>query len=363
LKIYFSNLWYPTPVSIIIISGSSGLIGNETVRYFCGKGFDVIGIDNNFRFKFFGNDGDTSKVRKELESRFTNYKHFDADIRDIDSLKKIFMYYGESIKLVIHAAAQPSHDWAAKDPILDFQVNSLGTLNMLENTRQFCHEAVFIFMSTNKVYGDKSNNLTYTELETRYIPDDIYDYKNLGISEEFPIDQSLHSLFGVNKLSADLLTQEYGRYFGMKTTCLRGGCLSGPTHQGAELHGFLSYLVKCAVTKKHYSIFGYKGKQVRDNLHSKDVASAFWEIFLDPGSGEVFNLGGGKYSNISILEAINYLKNKGHELDFDIKDSPRIGDHKWWISDLSKFQAKYPDWKVSRDSFQIIDETIEALIS
>jgi CDP-paratose 2-epimerase len=347
----------------VIISGSSGLIGNESVRFFCNKGFTVVGIDNNFRFKFFGNDGDTSKVRQELEETYSNYKHFDADIRDIDLLKNIFMEFGESIKLVIHAAAQPSHDWAAKDPILDFQVNSLGTLNMLESTRLFCSNAVFIYMSTNKVYGDRSNYLKYTELETRYSPDDNYDYKSFGIGEDFPIDQSLHSLFGVNKLSADLLTQEYGRYFGMKTTCLRGGCLSGPTHQGAELHGFLSYLVKCAVTKKHYSIYGYKGKQVRDNLHSKDVASAFWEIYSNPGSGEVFNLGGGKYSNISILEAINYLNINGYKLDFDIMDTPRIGDHKWWISDLSKFEAKYPNWKVSRDSFQIIDETIAALTS
>jgi CDP-paratose 2-epimerase len=345
----------------VIISGSSGLIGNEAVRFFCNKGFDVVGIDNNFRFKFFGNDGDTTKVRKELEVNFQNYKHFDVDIREIESLKKIFSLYGKSIGLVIHAAAQPSHDWAAKDPILDFQVNSLGTLNMLEATREYCAEATFIYMSTNKVYGDRPNLLTYVESETRFIPEESYDYKNLGIGETFPIDQSLHSLFGVNKLSADLLTQEYGRYFGLKTTCLRGGCLSGPTHQGAELHGFLSYLVKCAVTKKHYSIFGYKGKQVRDNLHSRDVANAFWEIFSNPGIGEVFNLGGGKYSNISILEAINYLSKKGFDLEFDVIEHARIGDHKWWISDLSKFEKKYPKWQVTRNSFQIIDETIDAL--
>jgi len=350
-------------MATVVISGSSGLIGNEAVRFFSNKGFDVIGIDNNFRLKFFGNDGDTSKVRAELETNFPNYKHFDVDIRDINSLKNIFSNYGESITLVIHAAAQPSHDWAAKDPILDFQVNSLGTLNMLENTREFCAEATFIFMSTNKVYGDRSNSLTYVESEKRFNPDEDYDYKNLGIGETFPIDQSLHSLFGVNKLSADLLTQEYGRYFGLKTTCLRGGCLSGPTHQGAELHGFLSYLVKCAVTKKHYSVYGYKGKQVRDNLHSADVANAFWEISSNPGSGEVFNLGGGRYSNISILEAIDYLSTKGFDLDFDVIENPRVGDHKWWISDLSKFESKYPNWKVTRNSYQIIDETIEALLS
>ncbi|CAB4572782.1 unannotated protein [freshwater metagenome] len=350
-------------MSIVIISGSSGLIGNEATRFFCEKGFDVVGIDNNFRFKFFGSDGDTSKVRKELEGQYSNYKHYDVDIRDIESLQSIFSKFGGSIKLVIHAAAQPSHDWATKDPILDFQVNSLGTLNMLESTRQFCEEAVFIYMSTNKVYGDRPNLLRYSESETRYIPDESYEYKSLGISESFPIDQSLHSLFGVNKLSADLLTQEYGRYFGMKTTCLRGGCLSGPTHQGAELHGFLSYLVKCAVTKKRYTIYGYKGKQVRDNLHSRDVANAFWEIFSNPGVSEVFNLGGGKYSNISILEAINYLKKIGYELDFDLIEKPRVGDHKWWISDLSRFEKRFPDWKVTRNSFQIIDESIDALTS
>ena len=360
---YATSCWYLRCVSVVIISGSSGLIGNESVRFFCDKGFNVVGIDNNFRFKFFGNDGDTSKVRKELEGKYSNYKHFDVDIRDLDSLKKIYEHYSKSIKLVIHAAAQPSHDWAAKDPILDFQVNSLGTLNMLESTRQFCKDAVFIYMSTNKVYGDRSNFLSYIELETRYSPDNIYDYANSGFNEDFPTDQSLHSLFGVNKLSADLLTQEYGRYFGIKTTCLRGGCLSGPTHQGAELHGFLSYLVKCAVTNKHYSIYGYKGKQVRDNLHSKDVVSAFWEIFSNPGSGEVFNLGGGKYSNISILEAINYLSKRGHQLDFNILENHRIGDHQWWISDLNKFQKKYPNWKVTKNSFEIIDETIEALLN
>jgi CDP-paratose 2-epimerase len=350
-------------MSTVIISGSSGLIGNEAARFFCNKGFDVIGIDNNFRLKFFGTDGDTGKVRKELEDKFSNYKHFDKDIRDFDSLKRIFLSHGKSIDLVIHAAAQPSHDWAANDPILDFQVNSLGTLNMLECTREFCPDATFIYMSTNKVYGDRSNSLNYVEMETRFSPNENYDYRNLGIGETFPIDQSLHSLFGVNKLSADLLTQEYGRYFGLKTTCLRGGCLSGPTHQGAELHGFLSYLVKCAVTKKHYSIYGYKGKQVRDNLHSKDVAQAFWEIFSNPGIGEVFNLGGGKYSNISILEAIAYLSAKGFDLDYDVLDNPRVGDHKWWISDLSKFEKKYSNWKVSRNSYQIIDETIQALLA
>jgi CDP-paratose 2-epimerase len=348
-------------MSIALITGSSGLVGNEAVRYFCEKGFDVIGIDNNFRMHFFGEDGDTSRIRQEIELNYKNYKHFDVDIRNMAELRRIFSLHKSKIEVVIHAAAQPSHDWAVKDPNLDFQINSVGTLNLLECTREFSPDSVFIYMSTNKVYGDRPNSLNYLEELTRYTPDQSYSFASSGFDETFPIDQSLHSLFGVSKLSADLLVQEYGKYFGMKTTCLRGGCLSGPTHKGAELHGFLSYLVKCAVKSKEYKIFGYKGKQVRDNLHSHDVALAFWEIFMNPQSGEVFNLGGGKYSNISILEAIAYLETKGFDLDYKVSETARIGDHKWWISDLSKFQSAYPNWSVSKNSFEIIDETIQAL--
>ncbi len=347
----------------VLVTGSCGLIGNESVRFFSDKGFDVIGIDNNFRLQFFGSDGDTSKVKNELQKNFKSYKHFDVDIRNLSKIEKIFKRYAYDLELIIHAAAQPSHDWAAKDPLMDFEVNARGTLNLLECTRGFSPKATFIYMSTNKVYGDSPNRLNYIETPTRFSPVDADVFYAEGFDEQFSIDQSMHSLFGVNKLSADLLTQEYGRYFDIKTTTLRGGCLSGPTHQGAELHGFLSYLVKCAVSGNKYTIFGYKGKQVRDNLHSKDVVSAFWEIYLEPKSGAVYNLGGGEHSNISILEAINYLSDKGFELDYEVTDKTRKGDHKWWISNVSKFKKDYPNWKVTLNSNQIIQETIEALLN
>ena len=347
----------------ILVTGSCGLIGNESVRFFSAKGFDVIGIDNNFRLKFFGSDGDTSEVKMELQRNFNNYKHFDVDIRNLSEVENIFKHYSVDLQLIIHAAAQPSHDWAAKDPLVDFEVNTQGTLNLLECTRQFSPSATFIYMSTNKVYGDSPNRLDYIETPSRFSPIDGKVFYKDGFDELFSVDQSMHSLFGVNKLSADLLTQEYGRYFGMKTICLRGGCLSGPTHKGAELHGFLSYLVKCAVKKKKYTIFGYKGKQVRDNLHSKDVVSAFWEVYLNPKSASVYNLGGGKYSNISILEAITYLAEEGFELDYQISSESRKGDHKWWISNVSKFENDYPEWKVTVNSTEIIKETIDALLN
>jgi CDP-paratose 2-epimerase len=348
-------------MSLIIITGSNGLIGNEAVRFFCEKGFDVVGIDNNFRKLFFGDDGDTSLVKSGLIKKYSNYKHHDTDIRDSEKINEIFKILNKSINLIIHTAAQPSHDWAAKDPILDFQVNSLGTLNLLEATRNFSPEAPFIFMSTNKVYGDRSNTLNYTEGDKRFDLSEDSPYRLKGFNENFPIDQSLHSLFGVNKLSADILTQEYGRYFGLKTTALRGGCLSGPTHQGAELHGFLSYLVKCAFLNKEYKIYGYKGKQVRDNLHSYDVVKAFWEIYQNPKSGEVYNLGGGMHSNISILEAIDYLHSKDYPLKYSVEAKNRIGDHRWWVSDIAKFKTDFPNWEVTKSAHEIIDETLEAL--
>jgi CDP-paratose 2-epimerase len=350
-------------MALVIITGSNGLIGNEAVRFFSDKGFDVVGIDNNFRKIFFGNDGDTSLVKENLIRNYSNYKHYDSDIRSSEEIIEIFKIYKNSISLVIHAAAQPSHDWAAKDPLLDFQVNTLGTLNLLEATRNFCPEATFIYMSTNKVYGDRSNSFEYIEGERRFnlSKDNIYKLK--GFDENLSIDQSLHSLFGVNKLSADLLSQEYGRYFGLKTITLRGGCLSGPTHQGAELHGFLSYLVKCAFLNKEYKIYGYKGKQVRDNLHSYDVVKAFWEIYQNPKSGDVYNLGGGIDSNISILEAIDYLESKNYHLKYSVEPKNRMGDHRWWISDITKFKNDFPNWKVTKNAHEIIDETLEALIS
>lgn len=349
-------------MSVVLVTGSSGLVGAETVRKFCSLGFEVVGIDNNLRSYFFGADGDTVKVQTSMISSLHKFIHFDFDIRDKSQLAKVFSHFGKSIELVVHSAAQPSHDWAARDPEMDFSVNANGTLNLLECLRKYSPESVFIYMSTNKVYGDLPNHMNYSESKFRYNLKE-ESFSENGFDESLSIDQSMHSLFGVSKLSGDLLTQEYGRYFGLKTVCLRGGCLSGPGHQGAELHGFLSYLVKCAVRNSPYTIFGYKGKQVRDNLHSRDVASAFWEIYQKPQFGEVFNIGGGKYSNISILEAVNYLTIRGFDLQFKVEEQERKGDHKWWISNLTKFEQTYPKWKVTRNSFEIIDETIDALIN
>ncbi len=344
-----------------LITGSTGLIGNESVRFLHDKGYKVIGVDNNLRKYFFGENGDTSPVKKELLADYPQYHHVDIDIRNYQQLEKVFFEHGQSIEVIIHAAAQPSHDWAAKEVFTDFEVNANGTLNLLELFRKYSANAVFIYMSTNKVYGDFTNKFNYIEEEYRWNLDRKSQYASLGFDETIPVDGSLHSLFGVSKLSADLLVQEYGRYYSLQTTCLRGGCLSGPTHKGAELHGFLSYLVKCAVTKKPYKVFGYKGKQVRDNLHSADLVEAFWEIIQKPGISQVFNVGGTMDSNISILEAIKYLNEVGYKLKFEIENENRKGDHIWWISDMSKFKKQYPTWKVKRDSFQIIDETISAL--
>lgn len=344
-----------------LITGSTGLIGNESVRFFHDKGYKVIGIDNNLRRYFFGDNGDTSPVKKELLADYPQYEHADIDIRNFRELEKVFFDHGKSIEVIIHAAAQPSHDWAAKEVFTDFEVNANGTLNLLELYRKYSAHAVFIYMSTNKVYGDFTNKFNYIEEEYRWNLERKSQYTNLGFDESISVDNSLHSLFGVSKLSADLLVQEYGRYYSLQTTCLRGGCLSGPSHKGAELHGFLSYLVKCSVTKKPYKVFGYKGKQVRDNLHSADLVEAFWEIIQKPGISQVFNVGGTMASNISILEAINYLAEVGYKLEFEIENENRKGDHIWWISDMSKFKKQYPSWKIKRDSFKIIDETISAL--
>jgi CDP-paratose 2-epimerase len=344
-----------------LITGSTGLIGNESVRFLHSMGYKVIGVDNNLRKYFFGDNGDTSSVKKELLSDYPHYLHEDIDIRNYQALEKVFLEYGKSIEVIIHAAAQPSHDWAAKEVFTDFEVNANGTLNLLELYRKHSASAVFIYMSTNKVYGDYTNSFQYIEEDYRWAIDKNSRYANLGFDETISVDNSLHSLFGVSKLSADLLVQEYGRYYSLQTTCLRGGCLSGPTHKGAELHGFLSYLIKCAVTKKPYKVFGYKGKQVRDNLHSADLVDAFWEIIQKPGISQVFNVGGTMDSNISILEAIKYLSEVGYNLEYEIEIENRKGDHIWWVTDMSRFKQKYPNWNVKRDSFRIIDETISAL--
>ena len=348
----------------LIITGSAGLIGSESVKFFHEKGFNIIGIDNDMRAYFFGKDASTSWVTDSLKKSLKNFQHFNADIRDFEELDKIFKKYSGEIEGIIHTAAQPSHDWAAKEPLTDFSINANGTLNLLELTRKYCENAVFIFTSTNKVYGDLPNYLPLVEEESRWEIDKNHKFYQFGIDESMSIDNSKHSLFGVSKVAADVLVQEYGKYFGMKTVIFRGGCLTGPAHNGAELHGFLAYLVLCAVNNKDYTIFGYKGKQVRDNIHSKDLIQAFWSFFQEPRSGEVYNMGGSRYSNVSMLEAINLIKEiSGHQLNYTVSNEARIGDHIWYISDVRKFQSHYPQWKYTYDINKILTEMITGVES
>src|SRR5437016_2222084 len=321
-------------MSVAIVTGSSGLVGSETVKLLHEKGLDIVGIDNNMREYFFGEDGSIEWNTTLLKKSLKNFSHVPVDIRDQEGIERIFKQRGRDISLIVHAASQPSHDWAAKEPFTDFTVNANGTLVLLEATRRYCPEAVFIFTSTNKVYGDKPNELPLVEHETRWEVDESHAYFEHGIDETMTIDQSKHSLFGVSKVAADVLTQEYGRYFGIKTGTFRGGCLTGPAHSGAELHGFLAYLVKCAITAKPYTIYGYKGKQVRDNIHSYDLVTAFWNFFQKPIAGEVYNMGGSRHSNCSMLEAIAYTEElTGKRLNYTMSGDARSGDHIWWISD------------------------------
>ena len=337
-------------MNIALVTGSAGLIGSESVAFFSSKFDLVIGIDNNLRQYFFGTDGNTEWNRNRLAEQYSNYRHYSADIRNPEELEKIFKEYGTDIKLIVHAAAQPSHDWAAREPFTDFSVNANGTLNMLEMNRLHCPEAVFIFTSTNKVYGDNPNYLPLVELETRWeIAEDHAYYKD-GIDEHLSIDHTKHSLFGASKVAADVLVQEYGRYFGMKTGVFRGGCLTGPNHSGAQLHGFLSYLMKCAINGNHYTIFGYKGKQVRDNIHSYDLVNMFWHFYQNPRSGEVYNAGGGRYANCSMIEAIRLCEQiSGNKMNYSYTEGNRIGDHIWYISNLNKFKEHYPGWNWTYD--------------
>ena len=351
-------------MSVAIITGSAGLIGAEATRFFAAKGLDIVGIDNDMRRYFFGEDASTAWSRQRLEASVKRYRHYDIDIRDQSALEAIFKTYGSNIILVLHTAAQPSHDWAAREPFTDFTVNANGTLNLLEFTRRYAPEAIFIFISTNKVYGDTPNHLPLVELETRWELDPNHPFSTAGIDETMSIDATLHSLFGASKIAADVLVQEYGRYFGMKTACFRGGCLTGPGHSGAQLHGFLAYLVKCAVTDTPYTVFGYKGKQVRDNIHSYDLVSAFWHFFLEPRSGEVYNLGGGRFSNCSMLEAIAITERLiGRPMRWSYSENNRIGDHIWWISDIRKMQAHYPDWSLTYNIERIIAEIYEEQVA
>ncbi len=341
----------------IIVTGAAGLIGSETVRYFAGKGHRVIGIDNDMRAYFFGQNASTAWKREHLIANYPTYHHADIDIRNYAACERLFLEHSRDIALIVHTAAQPSHDWAAREPLTDFAINANGTHNLLELTRLHAPKAVFVFLSTNKVYGDTPNRLPLVEQEMRWEVEPGHAYAQHGIDEKMSIDASTHSLFGVSKCAADLLVQEYGRYFGMKTACLRGGCLTGPSHSGAELHGFLSYLVQCAVTGRRYTIFGYKGKQVRDNIHSYDLVSAIDAIFRNPPAGEAYNIGGGRTSNCSLLEAIAIAEElTGKPMNKDYQDGNRIGDHIWWISDLRKFKSAYPEWQLTYDVPAIMRE-------
>lgn len=337
----------------ILVTGSGGLIGSETVNFYCKNGDNVYGIDNNMRAYFFGAEGSTKESVKKHSEIYKNYHHNEIDIRDVDKIEELFKT--TKFDLIVHTAAQPSHDWAAKEPMTDFSVNANGTLNLLENYRKYSPEGVFIFTSTNKVYGDGPNTLPLIEKKTRYEINPSHKYKN-GITEDFPLDNSTHSLFGVSKAAADLMVQEYGRYFNLRTGIFRGGCLTGSGHAGVEQHGFLSYLVKCILTGRKYMIYGYKGKQVRDNIHAHDLISAFDHFYKNPKMGEVYNIGGSRFANISILEAIEKIeKISGRTAKVQYFDKNRIGDHIWYISSVEKFKKHYPDWKYEYD----IDATIE----
>jgi CDP-paratose 2-epimerase len=348
-------------VSVVLLTGSSGLIGSEAAVYFGRLGFDVVGVDNDMRQIFFGPEASTSwnrtRVRDILGKRYT---HYDLDIRDRDRILAIFARYGAAIELVIHAAAQPSHDWAAREPFTDFDINAVGTLNLLEATRLHANDATFIFTSTNKVYGDQPNSLPFLELETRWEIDQRHTYWD-GIREDMSIDLSLHSLFGASKVAADVLVQEYGRYFGMRTVCFRGGTLTGPNHSAAELHGFLAYVMRCVMTRTPYRVFGYKGKQVRDAIHSQDLVHAFHEFFQAPRVAAVYNIGGGRFSNASVIEAIQLSEDiAGTELSWTYQEANRIGDHLWWIGNNDLFRSHYPNWNLEYDVRMILEEIYQA---
>jgi CDP-paratose 2-epimerase len=340
---------------VAIISGSGGLIGSESVRHFIEAGYDVVGLENDMRASFFGADASTAHTTETLVERYREeFSSREIDIRDADGVAQAFAEHASEIELVIHTAAQPSHDWAASDPQTDFSVNANGTLNLLEATRRYAPTATFVFCSTNKVYGDLPNQLPLVELERRLeLPSDHRYYR--GIDPTISIDGSTHSLFGVSKAAADLLVQEYGRYFDMPTVCFRGGCLTGPNHAGTQLHGFLSYLMRCTMTGDPYTVFGYGGKQVRDNIHAADLVAAFEAFHRRPQAAAVYNIGGGRQSNCSMLEAIELCQEiAGRELSWDLGEENRIGDHRWWISDLEPFKRDYPGWDINYDVRDIL---------
>jgi len=347
----------------IIVTGSAGLIGSETVKHFGKTGQRVVGIDNDMRSRFFGAEASTRTARDQLIETIADYEHHDLDIRDAEAVRDVFQKHARQISAVVHTAAQPSHDWAARDPQMDFTVNANGTLNLLEAAREVCPEAPFVFTSTNKVYGDTPNRLPLRELPMRWEIAPGHEYEP-GISETMSIDHTKHSLFGASKVAADVLVQEYGRYFGMPTACFRGGCLTGPAHAGTELHGFLSYLMKCTVTGRPYRVFGYNGRQVRDNIHSFDLVEAFAAFIEAPRSGEVYNLGGGRHSNCSMREAIEFCEEiSGKGLTWTYEEDNRVGDHIWWISDVRKFQKHYPSWSFRYGLREILEEIHKAVVA
>ena len=344
-------------MSVVVITGSAGLVGSEAAAFFAGLGLDVVGIDNDMRQRFFGAEASTEWNRKRLEATLGGrYTHHHIDIRDQAAIGTVFARHGKATTLVIHAAAQPSHEWAARHPATDFAINAGGTTNLLEATRTYCPDAVFIHLSTNKVYGDRANSLPLVEYPSRWEIKDSHPFTN-GIDESMSIDGTMHSLFGASKVAADIMVQEYARYFGLRTTVFRAGCLSGPGHAGTELHGFLAYLMRCAATGRPYTVFGHQGKQVRDNIHSADLIAAFAEVHTDPGAGEVFNIGGGRTSNCSILEAIGECEAVcGREVSWSYDRQARRGDHIWWVSDNSRFESRYPDWRLRHSTADILRE-------
>lgn len=351
-------------MDIALITGAAGLIGAEAVRFFSNQNMKVVGVDNNMRRTFFGDDASTEWSRRQLEAQISDYDHHDLDIRDRDAMDRVFRTYGHDIKVVIHTAAQPSHDWAAQDPCMDFSVNATGTVVLLECTRTHCPDAPFIFTSTNKVYGERPNELPLVELDTRWEVDAEHPYHAHGIDESMPVDQTRHCLMGASKLAADAMVQEYGRYYGLRTACFRGGCLTGPGHSGTMMHGFLSYLVKCAITGDPYTIFGYQGKQVRDNIHAHDLVNMLWHFYQAPRPGEVYNAGGSRHSNCSMQEAITICEElTGRKMNVTLSQKNRVGDHIWYISDTRKFQSHYPTWSYTYDLRRIIQEIFDGLSS
>ena len=333
-----------------LITGSAGLVGSAAVSRFARQGWQVLGVDNDQRQQFFGPAASTRDTRAALQAAFPSYRHYDLDVRNEVAVEALFADHGRAIELIVHAAAQPSHDWAASAPFVDFQINAAATLYLLEMTRRHCPDAVFIYASTNKVYGDATNDLPFIEQPTRWELDPGHEYAAAGVSESLRIDRSLHSLFGCSKLAADVLVQEYGRYFGLRTGCFRCGCVTGGNHAGVEQHGFLAHLMRCAVSRQPYVVYGYKGKQVRDNIHADDLVAAFDQFYRSPRAGEVYNMGGGRDCNCSVQEAIALCERaSGNTMSVTYNDVVRKGDHIWWISDVSKFRRDYPDWRCRYD--------------